>query len=354
VEREAFAAATLVRAMEEGSLDTAPIWSDLRTFDALAWRGAVDLVVAGFPCQPVSCAGLRRAQRDERWLWPSVARCVRDSGSWGVFLENVPGIVNRGMADVLEDLAGLGFSAEWDLLSAEDVGAPHRRVRWWCLAANADRLRVLADEKQPEGHGKADADTRRNGAHGSVADAVVRDGGGIPRRGEAQESAGGPPSREEHFATFPIDLPRLCLRASVSERGGCAECGAPRRRVVSKGAVNVDQQRAMGGDRNGHYNGHATKDYGSAGAQDPARVKARILAAQRSRSTAGWEATCKCGADKSRPCIVLDPFCGTGTTGIAALEMGASFVGIEINPKTAAAARRRLAEVNPLFAREAK
>ena len=220
VEREAFAAATLVRAMEEGSLDTAPIWSDLRTFDALAWRGAVDLVVAGFPCQPVSCAGLRRAQRDERWLWPSVARCVRDSGSWGVFLENVPGIVNRGMADVLEDLAGLGFSAEWDLLSAEDVGAPHRRVRWWCLAANADRLRVLADEKQPEGHGKADADTRRNGAHGSVADAVVRDGGGIPRRGEAQESAGGPP-RERTAA------PSACRNGADADGGRQHAIGQP-------------------------------------------------------------------------------------------------------------------------------
>lgn len=158
VEREAFCAELLATRIEDEALDDAPIWSDLGTFDGAAWRGCVDLVVGGFPCQEVSVAGARRAQDGERWLWGEFARVIRDVRPRLVFLENVPGLlsagvedpatglVHRAIGDVLGDLAALGFDAEWGVLGADDVGAPHRRKRWWCLA---DSLRQ--GQRQPQG-----------------------------------------------------------------------------------------------------------------------------------------------------------------------------------------------------------
>lgn len=120
--------------MEEALLDQAPIWSDLTTFDGAPWRGRVDLITAGFPCQPFSAAGSQLGLDDHRWIWPDIARIIGEVGPRYVFLENVPGVLKHGGPAVLSDLDGLGFDAEWGMLSASAVGAPHRRERWWCLA----------------------------------------------------------------------------------------------------------------------------------------------------------------------------------------------------------------------------
>ena len=146
VEREAFAAELLARRMEEGHLEMAPIWNDLESFDGRPWRGVVDLLSAGFPCQPVSSAGKRRAQEDERWLWPHVARVVREVRPRIVALENVPGLLVRGFGDVLGELAALGFNAEWMCLRASDLGASHIRRRVFVLAwRERDALRLLTE-----------------------------------------------------------------------------------------------------------------------------------------------------------------------------------------------------------------
>lgn len=149
VERDAYAAATLVARMEDQALDRAPVWSDLTTFDGRAWRGAVDLVTAGFPCQPFSAAGEKRGVDDERWLWPAIGRIVRDVGPRFVLLENVPQLVGLGLPHVLADLAELGFDAEWGLLSAAAVGAPHKRERLWLLAHADVRQRQPASGERP-------------------------------------------------------------------------------------------------------------------------------------------------------------------------------------------------------------
>jgi len=133
VERESFAASLLVERMGRAELDQAPIWDDLTTFDGKPWRGAVDLIVAGFPCQPVSHAGKRGGANDERWIWGDIVRIIREVRPRIVFLENVSGILSMGLGGVLGDLAGLGFDAEWLVLRASDVGAPHQRKRWFCL-----------------------------------------------------------------------------------------------------------------------------------------------------------------------------------------------------------------------------
>lgn len=151
VEREAASVAVLAARMADGGLDDTPIWSDLATFDAAAWRGCVDLVVAGFPCQPVSLAGHRRGQDDERWLWPLVRDVFERCGATALFLENVPGIISKGLGDVLRDLAALGLAAEWGCYSAAEIGAPHRRDRWFCLAyagrRGIDALEPIAEQR---------------------------------------------------------------------------------------------------------------------------------------------------------------------------------------------------------------
>jgi DNA (cytosine-5)-methyltransferase 1 len=121
--------------MQDGSLDEAPIWSDVCTFDGRPWRGSVDLVAGGFPCQDVSSAGKRRGLDGERsGLWWEYHRIVREVQPRWVFIENVEGLAARGLGDVLEALSELGYDAEWGVLAASEVGAPHRRKRLFILA----------------------------------------------------------------------------------------------------------------------------------------------------------------------------------------------------------------------------
>lgn len=138
VEREAFCAAVLVARMADQALDVAPVWDDVATFDGRPWRGRVDCVVAGFPCQPVSLAGARKGLDDHRFIWDDIARIIGEVEPRYVFLENVPGILTADggafLDRVLGSLVVLGFDCEWDLFSAEETGAPHRRQRWFCLA----------------------------------------------------------------------------------------------------------------------------------------------------------------------------------------------------------------------------
>jgi DNA (cytosine-5)-methyltransferase 1 len=97
-------------------------------------RPRVDVVAGGFPCQPVSSAGRKLAQEDPRWLWPAFATVIRDLRPRYAILENVPGLLGRGVGDVLGDLAAIGYDAEWDCIPAAAVGAPHLRYRWFCVA----------------------------------------------------------------------------------------------------------------------------------------------------------------------------------------------------------------------------
>ncbi len=152
-ERDAYAAAALVARMEDKALDQAPIWDDLETFPSRAFRGKVDILSAGFPCQPWSAAGKRGGVEDERWIWPAIARIIRDVGPRYVFLENVPGIlVSDGIGRVLGSLADLDYDAEGTCLRASDVGAPHRRNRVFILAyATRGGLRELREPSGGDG-----------------------------------------------------------------------------------------------------------------------------------------------------------------------------------------------------------
>jgi DNA (cytosine-5)-methyltransferase 1 len=182
VEREAYSAAVLVARMADAALDTAPIWDDVTTFDGRPWRDRVDIVTAGFPCQPWSAAGKRRGTADARWIWPDIARVIREVGPHVVFLENVPGL-SAGLGHVLGPLAEMGFDAEWDLFQAAEAGAPHRRERLFILAhghghgCEGVRCRRLLDGEWPPQ--RNDVDGRDSGVGHAV-------GAGLEeRRGES-------------------------------------------------------------------------------------------------------------------------------------------------------------------------
>lgn len=133
-ERDPYAAAVLVARMEESALDSAPIWDSIESFPGEQFAGCVDIITAGFPCQPWSGAGAKRGTDDDRWLWPDIAKIIRTVGPDYVFLENVRGLMGGGIDLILGDLADFGFDAQWDLFSASDIGAPHKRERLWILA----------------------------------------------------------------------------------------------------------------------------------------------------------------------------------------------------------------------------
>lgn len=134
VERNSFAAATLVARMADASLGAAPVWDDLRSFDGRPWRGRVHIVSAGYPCQPFSLAGHRKGEDDPRHLWPAVARIVGEVRPEWCFFENVIGHLTLGFRDVAGDLQGLGYRVAACVVSAAETGASHIRERMFILA----------------------------------------------------------------------------------------------------------------------------------------------------------------------------------------------------------------------------
>jgi len=148
VEREGFPVANLVAKMEEGKLDAAPVFTDVKQFPYGKFRGQVDILSGGFPCQPFSCAGQRKATDDPRHLFPYIRDGIRDCEPRIVFLENVGGIISAKTADgesvlkyVLRELEGLGYRATAGVFSAEEVGAPHQRKRVFILGmANSEDI----------------------------------------------------------------------------------------------------------------------------------------------------------------------------------------------------------------------
>ncbi|HDR9036078.1 TPA: DNA cytosine methyltransferase [Burkholderia vietnamiensis] len=143
VEFDPYAQAVLVARQNDGTFPPFPIWDDVRTFDGRPWRGIVDIVAGGFPCQDVSAAGTGDGLDGERsGLWTEMARIIREIQPLGVEVENSPMLTSRGLGRVLGDLAAIGFDAEWGVLSAADTDAPHLRERIWIRGYVADTYRA--------------------------------------------------------------------------------------------------------------------------------------------------------------------------------------------------------------------
>lgn len=146
VEREGFPIANLVAKMQEGALDAAPVFTDVKTFPYGKFRGLVDILSGGFPCQPFSAAGKREGVEDPRHLFPYIRDGIAECRPRLVFLENVEGIISSKTADgqsvlqyVLGELEGLGYEATAGVFSASEVGAPHQRKRVFILAHSSSQ-----------------------------------------------------------------------------------------------------------------------------------------------------------------------------------------------------------------------
>ncbi len=146
------------------------------------------------------------------------------------------------------------------------------------------------------------------------------------------------PFRGAHFATFPPALVERCIRAGTSERGCCPQCGKAWERVIERSTVNP-------------------VDYGGKNlAMDANHSARRMLASVRARrqngephdnpfppaTTLGFRPACTCPAAPAVPCVVLDPFIGSGTTAAVARSLGRDCVGIDLNPKYLTMARQRI------------
>ncbi len=140
VEWDAYACAVLRERRAEGWFPGLHVFEgDIRMFDPSEWKGRVDCIHAGFPCQDISAAGKGAGIKGERsGLFSEVLRAIDAIRPPLVFLENSPLIVTRGLDHVLRSLTERGYDARWMVLAASDVGAPHLRKRWWCLAWRSD------------------------------------------------------------------------------------------------------------------------------------------------------------------------------------------------------------------------
>jgi DNA (cytosine-5)-methyltransferase 1 len=167
VEREPYPVEVLKARIKDGYLDDAPIWDDVRTFDGRPWAGLVDVISAGFPCQPWSTAGKQLGELDERNLWPDTLRIIREVRPQWVLLENVANLLSRlYIQQIFGDLAESGCDARWDCIPAAAVGAPHIRDRAWIVAhsrSESGGLQLQQREDRPEAVRGGEALAHSNG-----------------------------------------------------------------------------------------------------------------------------------------------------------------------------------------------
>lgn len=267
VEREAYAAATLVARMEDKALDPAPVWDDLTTFDGRPWRGIVDIISAGIPCQPYSVAGKQKGHKcvectrpftehtetwinedgdtlyrcpsfvnpkgervvmpegsfyhpaDERALWPEFVRIVGECRPALVFIENVPAFA-KWFREPGEQLCRLGYEIEEPLfLAAEDVGAPHKRERVFILA-HAMRSGGPEIARGPSGNEEAYGGARRDGGQSNTNHLTRSDVEGVaePERGGCGQGDG--PAGSEGRRRQPESEGRELADAEGTGRSG--------------------------------------------------------------------------------------------------------------------------------------
>ena len=135
VEWMPYPASVLCARQNDKILESFPIWDDVQTFDGRPWRGLVDVISGGFPCQDISVAGRGAGiEGDRSSMWGHMARIIDEVRPRYVFVENSPMLVTRGLEKVLGDLTKIGYDARWTIMGASDVGAPHQRKRFWMVA----------------------------------------------------------------------------------------------------------------------------------------------------------------------------------------------------------------------------
>jgi len=150
VEIEEYPRKILLQRQRDGILPRFPIWDDITTFDGRPWKGRVDVVCGGFPCQDISAAGKGAGiDGDRSGMWREMRRVVGEIRPRFVFVENSPLLVGRGLARVLGDLTEMRYSSRWCVLGAGHLGAWHLRERLWLVATDDLQGRIEGERKKP-------------------------------------------------------------------------------------------------------------------------------------------------------------------------------------------------------------
>lgn len=218
VEYNEYCQRVIAQRIDDGLLDTAPIFGDISAFIdngyAASYSGLVDVVTAGFPCQPFSVAGKGLGEDDPRNKWPETLECLRLVRPRFALLENVPGLFAHEYTRIIFwQLAEAGFDARWCVLGADDCGAPHRRKRVWILATNTDNDRQRCEiQPQCEQRSATSTDVGCDGKARPMANAGQR------RRGESCEREVQQPRRAETVGASSA------MADTAGER--CGEAGA--------------------------------------------------------------------------------------------------------------------------------
>ena len=208
VEWEAYPASVLCARQNDGILPPFPIWDDVQTFDAKPWRGIIDVVSGGFPCQDISIAGNGDGLDGERsGMWREMARIISEVRPRYAFVENSPMLVTRGLERVLADLTAMGYDSRWGVVSAADIGANHQRRRIWIVAHSRYRRR----------RDKRIAETRQNSQTEWSADSNQIGGSGQQPKDVAYT--------QELFSNGGNNNTRISLERETQSKFG-NDCGA--------------------------------------------------------------------------------------------------------------------------------
>jgi len=198
VEIDPYARKCLLARQRDGVLEQFPIWDNITTFNGNHWRGSIDIVSGGFPCQDISSAGRGAGIEGKKsGLWKHMARIVGEVRPDFVWVENSPLLVVRGLGTVIGDLSALGYDCRWGIVGAHHAGANHQRDRIWIIGKMADTKKLfsnggndypkisLEQQTQPE---LGNSGWQENVAH---ADSAQRKGGELSGRAQSKNTNSG-------------------------------------------------------------------------------------------------------------------------------------------------------------------
>lgn len=242
-ERDAFCQKVLVK-----NFPGVPIYDDLTTLNARPFRGTVDLLTAGYPCQPFSQAGRRLGEKDPRHLWPHVRRIINQSRPTWVVCENVAGHISMGIDKVCAQMEALAYTVQPLVIPACATGAPHRRDRVWIIArrgvgSNATSAGTCTDNARLR--------ARLSGVNGRQI-SITPDSHITRTQGRTQArnvSDNGAQSNDEHIRRCKIASPGYAESDRLQER--IRQNGESFRRSQSESrmdAIGASQPDWYGGD----------------------------------------------------------------------------------------------------------
>ncbi|WP_461368895.1 DNA-methyltransferase [Candidatus Darwinibacter acetoxidans] len=271
---------------------------------------------------------VRRVLRDDGTLWLNLGDCyARSRSAWGLKPKNLVGIPWR----VAFALQADGWYLRSDIIwhkpnpmpesvrdrptkSHEHVFLLSKRPRYFY---DADAIREKAKNAGKKGKGGYTAKVDETGF--AVPDFLATKEHYYPSHRNRRDvwRIATQPMPEAHFATFPEKLVEPCIKAGTSARGACPECGAPWRRVTERSVLPPPDRK---------HNNPFKKDPLSTNGEGATTLRNEVKFVQ-----TGWAPTCACGTGETVPCVVLDPFAGSGTVNLVAHGLGRSSVGIELS-----------------------